>query len=378
MAFQLSSALSPLSGLYGAIMRARLALYGRGVLATHRVSAPVISVGNLTTGGTGKTPLVETLARIVAREGRRACILTRGYGRARGGGRVVVSDGERLLASAREGGDEARLLAERLLGAAAVVSDADRVSAAHWSIEKLQSEAFILDDGFQHLRLARDLDIVTIDATAPWGGGHLLPRGRLRERPAELRRADCIVITRAEMARDLASLHAQIEQLTGGRAAVIESRLRTLRAHPLERAEAKAGFKYTDLPEGESDGALPQPVAAFCAIGNPQAFFTHLRNDRHTLNYARAFPDHHDYTQDEIDALTREARKRGAGALLTTAKDAVKLRALSFTLPVYVVETMLEFDDESKLLALVRRALSGNRDTDGGAAADATPHRSCR
>jgi tetraacyldisaccharide 4'-kinase len=350
-------ALAPLSGLYGAIVRARLALYRAGVLHTHRIAAPVISVGNITTGGTGKTPLVESLARMVAREGLRVCVLTRGYGRADTGRRVVVSDGERVLASAREGGDEPRLLAEKLLGSAAVLSDADRVAAARWAGENLRSEAFILDDGFQHLRLARDLDLVTLDATAPWGGGHLLPRGRLREPLEGLRRADCIVITRAELAGDLASLRAEVARLCGGRADVIESRVRTVCARLLGRARAEPEAISQDSAEPESRN-VPQPVAAFCAIGNPQAFFTHLRRDGHTLTHARAFPDHHPYTQGEIDAFTREAERRGARSLVTTAKDAVKLRAFRFALPVYVNEIVLEFDDEGKLLGRVREALS--------------------
>ena len=159
---------------------ARHALYQTGVLRTHRVSAPVISVGNITAGGTGKTPLVEWIARHLAREGRSGCILTRGYGRAHPNQRIVVSDGKTILADASEAGDEALLLAETLLGQVAVVSDADRVSGAQWAIENLKSKFFILDDGFQNLRIARDLNIVTIDATNPWGNG-LLPAGRLRE-----------------------------------------------------------------------------------------------------------------------------------------------------------------------------------------------------
>src|SRR5688572_17762032 len=145
-------ALAPLGMLYGAVARARIRLYRSGLLKTERVGAAVISVGNITTGGTGKTPLVEWVARAVALEGRRACVLTRGYGRADERRRVVVSDGERIKADVRESGDEPRLLAERLLGVAAVVCDRDRVAAARWARENLGAEAFILDDGFQHLK----------------------------------------------------------------------------------------------------------------------------------------------------------------------------------------------------------------------------------
>ncbi|HEX5709480.1 MAG TPA: tetraacyldisaccharide 4'-kinase [Pyrinomonadaceae bacterium] len=356
-------ALAPLSALYGAAIRARLALYRSGALKTHSAGAPVISVGNLTTGGTGKTPLVEWLARGVAERGRRVCVLTRGYGRADERRRVVVSDGARLLADAREGGDEPRLLAERLLGAASVVSAADRVAAARWAVENLGAQVFVLDDGFQHVRLKRDLDVVTIDATSPWGGRRLLPRGRLREPVAGLRRADCVVITRADLAEDLDGVRAEVERLTRAGALVVTSRLRTLGARPLSReaessSQSETGAAVFNLEAGMlSLEDVPRPLAAFCAVGNPLAFFSQLRAEAVQLNFERAFADHHAYTQSDAEALEVEAAKRGARALLTTAKDAVKLRALYFSLPVYVVETSLEFDDEDALRKAVSEAV---------------------
>ena len=198
-----SIVLAPLSVLYAAVTRTRLALYKRGVLKLSTLDAPVISVGNITTGGTGKTPLVEWVARALDRQGRKVCILTRGYGRENPNIRIVVSDGQRILANELEAGDEPRLLAENLLGLAAVISDADRFAAGQWANKEFGSDVFILDDGFQHLRLVRDLNIVTIDATNPWGGGRLLPYGRLREPRGVLSRADCVVITRADQAHDL-------------------------------------------------------------------------------------------------------------------------------------------------------------------------------
>ncbi|PYS85356.1 MAG: tetraacyldisaccharide 4'-kinase [Acidobacteria bacterium] len=343
--------LAPLGLLYGALVRTRLRLYRSGLLKTESVGAPVISVGNITAGGTGKTPLVEWAARAVASEGRRTCVLTRGYGRADERRRVVASDGGRVLAETDECGDEPRLLAERLLGAASVVCDRDRVAAARWARENLGAEVFVLDDGFQHLRIARDLDIVTLDATAPWGGGHMLPCGRLREPPRGLTRADCVVITRAELADDLEHLRAEVKRLSGGRAAVISSRVRTRGLTLLNPS--------SDSPSTELESrAAGQSAAAFCAVGNPRAFFEHLRRAGFELRHTRAFPDHHAFTQGEVGAFAREAERRGARALLTTAKDAVKLRGYGFTLPCYVVETELEFEDEGRLLGLIRGALS--------------------
>jgi tetraacyldisaccharide 4'-kinase len=355
----MSLALAPLGMLYGALARTRLRLYRSGLLKTERVGVPVISVGNLTTGGTGKTPLVEWVARTLKREGLRACVLTRGYGRADESLRVVASDGVRVLAEVGECGDEPRLLAERLLGTASVVCDRDRVAGARWARENLGAEVFILDDGFQHLRMGRDLDVLTLDATAPWGGGHLLPRGRLREPARGLRRADCIVITRAELATDLEALRAEVLHLCGEHAAVVVSRVLTRGLIPLRdvgaRLEEDALIKVDTLIKVEGRGT-GQPVAAFCAVGNPRAFFEHLRRDGFELCHTRVFPDHHAYTPSDVEAIARAAEQRGARALLTTAKDAVKLRGRDFALPCYVVETGLEFDDEGRLLDLIRHA----------------------
>src|SRR6266852_8301296 len=156
--------LTPLSSLYGVAMKARRALYQRGLFRVHKAGAPVISVGNISTGGTGKTPLVEWIARAFAHRQERVCILTRGYGRRHPGSRVVVSNGSEIFSDAREAGDEPLLLAEKLKGEAAVICDADRVAAARWATENLATNLFLLDDGFQNMRLARDCNIVAIDA----------------------------------------------------------------------------------------------------------------------------------------------------------------------------------------------------------------------
>src|SRR5436853_2390804 len=298
--------LAPLGALYSAAMRVRRAFYKKGALKIHRISAPVISVGNITTGGTGKTPLVEWVARVVANEGRRVCILTRGYGRADAKRRVVVSDGEKILSDSREGGDEPLQLAEALRGKAAVISDANRVSAARYATENLQSEVFILDDGFQHLRIARNLDLVVVDATDPWGGGKLLPRGRLREPLRELARADCIILTRSEQAQDIESLRKQVERLSGGRP-ILLSRTRTRDIYLLSaeamKSDAESKAVSPRLRVAASPRLAAHPFAAFCAIGNPLTFFKHIERDGYALNYSQAFPDHHVYTQNDVDEI---------------------------------------------------------------------------
>jgi tetraacyldisaccharide 4'-kinase len=199
------------------------------------------------------------------------------------------------------------------------------------------------------MRIARDLDIVTLDATAPWGGGHLLPWGRLREPVTALARADCVVITRSDLARDLERLRAQVARLTD--AHVVASRVRTRGLRRIGDTTREESARV-----GVESLSASGPVAAFCAVGNPRAFFEQLRGEGFDLRHTRPFPDHHNYTRAEVEALTREAERAGARALLTTAKDAVKLRSQEFPLPCYVVEIELEFEDEDLLRRLVKDA----------------------
>lgn len=333
-----SIVLPPLSLLYGAVTRTRLSLYRRGTFHTTKLERPVISVGNITTGGTGKTPLVEWVARTVAAKGKKVCILTRGYGRKDPHLQVIVSDGYGVLASPSEAGDEPYLLATNLSGLAAVISSADRIAAGHEAMNDFGSDCFILDDGFQHLRLARDLNIVTIDATNPWGGGMLLPFGRLRESPEGLRRADCIVITRCDQVGNIEPLRTEITKLTGNRP-IFYSQMRTSRV--------------SSLKNGHGALAPPARVAAFCAIGNPSSFFRLLQHSGYELPLEKSFPDHHVYSQDEIESIIHSAKKAGADSLITTAKDAVKLRSMSFSIPCYVLEIEMSIDNGEQLAQLV-------------------------
>lgn len=319
----------PLSSLYGAVTRTRLALYRRGTFRTTKLDRPVVSVGNITAGGTGKTPLVEWVAKTLANSNKKVCILTRGYGRENPQQQVVVSDGKTILATPNEAGDEPYLLATNLLGSAAVISNADRAGAGRYASETFNPDCFVLDDGFQHLRLARDLNIVTIDATNPWGGGRLLPHGFLREPVSGLSRADCVVMTRCDQADNLETLRAEITDLIRGR--------------PL--------FESSMRPANALFGT--SPFAAFCAVGNPQSFFTQLRKHGYELVFEKAFADHHAYTQKDVDSLIAAATRAGAKGLITTAKDAVKLRSLSFSLPWQVLQIEIEIKDENALAELI-------------------------
>jgi len=331
----------PLSLLYGAVTRTRLSLYRRGTFHTTKLDRPVISIGNITTGGTGKTPLVEYVVRTIASQGKKVCILTRGYGRKDPHLQVIVSDGYGVLASPSEAGDEPYLLATKLTGLAAVISSADRIAAGREAIKDFGTDCFVLDDGFQHLRLARDLNIVTVDATNPWGGGRLLPHGRLRESVEGMSRADCVVITRCDQVESVDTLRDEIAQLTRGRP-IFESQMQVVRVSPLKN--------------GGENLAPPARVGAFCAVGNAASFFEILRRAGYELAVEKAFPDHHVYSQEEIDAIGRAARDVGAEVLVTTAKDAVKLRTLLFPIPCYVVEIEIAIDDAERFTQLVLEA----------------------
>jgi len=336
-------ALAPFGALYSAAISARSIGYEKRFLKTHEVAVPVISVGNITVGGTGKTPLVQWLAQRLADSGRTVCILTRGYRRENPKQQVVVSDGEQILTNLAHSGDEAMMLAESLRGRSAVLCDADRIAAATWAVDHLHSDVLLLDDGYQHRRLARDLDIVTIDASNPFGNEHLLPAGILREPIKNLDRADCIVLTRSSDRET--ELIERIRQVTN--APIFESRTTIENLHALHSRN-----NVQDAAE------IDEPVAAFCGIGNPRAFFSQLRGAAMDVRHEAAFRDHHKYSQADIDHLTEQARSKGAQALITTAKDAVKLRSFRFKLPCYVAEIEIEISDATKLLELVERAIA--------------------
>jgi tetraacyldisaccharide 4'-kinase len=338
----------PFSTVYAVVTRARLAAYQHGLFRVSHPGVPVVSVGNITTGGTGKTPLVEWVCRKIASdesdERKKVCVLTRGYGRSNPEAQVVVSNGTEILANERDAGDEPILLARNLLGVAAVVANRDRLAAAEWALGSLKTDAFVLDDGFQHLRLARDLNIVTLDATNPWGGGETLPYGRLREPISGLARADCIVITRTDQVPEWHSVKRTIQQIAPG-VPVFSSRMLT------------AGFR--DLGGGSVDRSeiLSQPLEAFCGVGNPKSFFRHLEAEGCRLIFRRSFPDHHAYQRLDVDRIIEEAKNSGVNALITTAKDAIKLQMFDLPIPCYVLEIQIAIDEDQRLVDMIRNAV---------------------
>ncbi len=315
------SVLDPLAALYGAGVAARLAAYRRGLLPVRRAGRPVLSVGNVAAGGTGKTPFVRWLAGELVARGQRPSILTRGYGR-KSRGTVVVSDGAGAFASVRDAGDEPALLA-RALPSVPIVAEADRARGARRAEEVQPAIALhLLDDGFSHVALQRDLDVVLLDATAPDAGGALLPAGRLREPLESLARADLIVVTKTEQAdpsraRELATRYAP-------GVPVYHAATRVLGI----RDAAGLAIHAADLP-----GATCVAVAG---LARPEAFFATLARLKIEPAASLSFPDHAAYGPAALGRIEKAAEESGASAVVTTEKDAVKLDG-KLALPVYRV-----------------------------------------
>jgi len=331
---------------YGVGMRLRNAAYDRGLLPVRRLPCRVICVGNLTVGGTGKTPTVAWLAGALREAGCRVAVVLRGYGGA--GGVRVASDGAGSREDWRLVGDEAALLAARLPGVP-VVTGADRHAAGRLALERFLAQTIVLDDGFQHRRLHRDLDLVLVDATDPFGGGRLLPRGRLRERVEGLCRAHGMVVTRAAEA-EVEPVRRALERLAPGRPVGWT----THRATAL--VELSTG---RTVPLGALAGARVLGVAG---IARPRSFRRTLAGLGAQTVECLIFPDHHPYGEPDRGAIGRAARQGGVEALVTTEKDAVRLGScLPVGLPAFAVRIDLEWLGGSERLLPLLGVTAGGR-----------------
>jgi len=282
---------------YGLGVWLRNTAYDRGWRQIERAGVPVISVGNLTTGGTGKTPAVEYICRFYRGLDLRVAVLSRGYG---------VHAGRN---------DEALVLEENLPDVPHL-QGADRAALTHIAVEELESEVLVLDDGFQHRRLHRDVDIVLIDATLPWGHGWLIPRGLLREPAGSLRRAHLALLTRCDQ--------VSADTLRSVREAV---RHRAPHLPMVESIHAPCKLVNAAGEEEDLAGLADRPVAAFCGLGNPEAFADTLRRLAADVGLWRTFPDHHAYTREDVANLGLWASQLPPGGwIVTTQKDLVKLR----------------------------------------------------
>jgi tetraacyldisaccharide 4'-kinase len=322
-------ALSPLSLLYGAYVSLRAFFYAQEWLKQKRLKGVVISVGNLTVGGTGKTPMVIWLAERLLAEGKCVAILSRGY---RG------TDGS---------SDEIEVMKFRLQDRVAFGVGKDRFETGRRLEEQKAVDVFLLDDGFQHLQLARDLDILLVDASRPMGKEWLLPAGRLREPVSAMGRAGLLIFTRTE-------------NMPGTTEAISK-----LREYPVFAAQTRLlGFRRLggDVTLLPPDAIGSGPFLAFCGLGNPQAFFRDLVNWKFDVRTNAAFPDHHRYSERDVARLQEMGKTAGARAFLVTEKDAQNLRGIEIPgSPVYVAVIDFVISPEAEFLNILGTTMSGAR-----------------
>lgn len=333
-----------MSFIYGMGVQCKLALYRWGVLQRHKLPCKVISLGNITVGGTGKTPTAQRLAALIRDKGYRVVILNRGY-RAGWKGQVgVVSDGRKIYMTVTEAGDEAYLLAKSLPGVPVVIGR-NRSITGDYAVQYLNAEVIILDDGYQHWQLERDLDIVLIDTINVFGNNFLLPRGTLREPLTNLDRANAFLLTKVDQSTDIArdAIRETVRKYNS-EALIIES-THTPRCF-IEIEEWYKGVRPEAVPLDVIKGCSVLP---FSAIGNPSSFEQTITDLEGKIVDAVRYPDHHDYTMAEMQVIMQKAVDNNAEALITTDKDAVKIPAEFIhserPLPVYVLSIEVRFHD---------------------------------
>ena len=321
-----------LSLLYKLVMRARRTLYGTGMCASRALPCRVVSVGNITVGGTGKTPTVIYLAQLFHKRGLKAAVLSRGYRSHSKEAVAVVSDGKHMLLTAREAGDEPAMLAKALPGTPVIIGR-DRVRSGHLAVSLYSPDVILLDDGFQHLRLRRNADIVLVDRNVGFGNGCLIPRGILREPLSALQAADLIVLTK----KTGESRPHPAEPLIAAR---------NPRAPLFSAGYAVRGLSALDgSPAGDLQGLAGKNVLAVAGIGNPAYFTSLLRTHGVRVTEEMILPDHHHYTAADAGRLT--ACLSRVDCIITTAKDGCKMAVAGFHhLPVLVLDIMVEMDDE--------------------------------
>ncbi len=338
--FSAATFLWSMSLLYGTVTRVRRWAYEKAFLPSYQLPCPVISVGNLAVGGTGKTPMVLHLAKLIENMGYRVAIISRGYkGSAQKHG-AIVSDGRALLCNVRQSGDEPYLMAV-LLEKIPVVVGQDRWAAGKLAYERFKPDILLLDDAYQHLRLRRDLNLLLLDARRPFGNSHLLPRGRLREPASSLSRADAVILTRsgayAADSRDaIKRTHLQMPVFRTVHKSVMRGVAPANKTLPPLNALAWTGLTL------KGRGGF-----AFSGLANNLKFFNSIRGLGCTVKGTAEYVDHHDYCESDILDITKAAEASGAEFRITTDKDYVRLFGqVSLPMDVMVMGVDIDFQDE--------------------------------
>lgn len=323
----------PFSPLYSTAMKLRSSLYKRGFFRRYKMEVPVISIGNLTMGGTGKTPIVSYLATFLQNQGYKPAIISRGYGGAAGNKINVVSDGKELYLDAKEAGDEPRLMAETLPGIPVLTGIVRALPCQH-AIHTLGCDILLLDDGFQHLAVERDINLVLFSADSLAGNSRVFPGGDLREPVSALQRADAFLLTGTNSAnKERAERFATLLQNRFPHRPVFFS--------GYTAGDARNEKDNTTIPLA----SLPAPLFAFCGIARPEAFRQTLAAQSLALSGFTALKDHQNYTPRILQQLQKEAGDTGAQGIITTAKDMVKLKNCNFPLPFYSLQMQTHVDD---------------------------------
>lgn len=320
--------LRPASYLYGGLLWTRSLLYRQGFFPVVRLPLPVISVGNITVGGTGKTPFTEFLVKFLTRNGKKVAILSRGYGGTNGMN------------------DEAKEFREKLPGVPILLGK-DRVANARMAIEKFHPQCLILDDGFQHLKIARDLDIVIIDSLEPFGTGNLIPAGTLREPMSSLRRAGLFVLSKTNLCAP-----GELQKIKAGLRALDSSTpiIETVH-HPLYLEDMKGNRL-------ETSHLNRKRILAFCGLGSPTSFEKTLRLLGANLVGFKRFPDHHLYSPEEEKGLMAETLRQKADFIVTTNKDRVKLQEKDWPTPLFSLRIEIRItQSQGALIDALRRIL---------------------
>lgn len=321
----------PLSPLYGLAMKVRELCYTRGFFRSHALPVPVISVGNLVLGGTGKTPTVRYLAEFFRERGYHPAVLSRGYGGKTRERISVVSDGLKILLDPQQVGDEPYMLAQSLPGIS-VLTGARRIFPARWAIEQLHADILILDDGFQHLAVNRDVDLVLFDGSELAGNSRIFPGGVLREPVSALRRSHAFVLTGiTEKNRQRAQLFGELLQQRFAGKPVFYSSI---------------DLELKRVHDAGAEASKERVFFGFCGIANPARFTESLNDMGVQLAGNLALPDHAVYTQSLVDDLCVRARACGATHLVTTEKDYVKMERLQVSMPVEVLEIAMKKSGE--------------------------------